>query len=395
MKVSIWYRNKPTLMILGAGPVGLVASHLLSEHFKIKIFDTAIPIEKPKHFSSQVVSLVAPSLKLLSKQIDTKSLLMQPYYKVKCSVNEREFGFAMEACIVDVPSLKHELFQNLPKSVEFIQGSVDGIKNEETNIQIHCNSEWHSGSLALNTMGKYNAFLNNIERFDYLEMGIVAKLKLNSVNKCAFQRFLPSGPIAMLPTGLDTASLVWTLPREFAEEVLKYSKDPQLRKDLVSIAFQNEEVDLDYKFYNMDKQVAIDSDIFPTIESVAEFRSFPLGFHHLSNYGRDRLITVGDAAHSLHPLAGMGLNIGLADVFTLNDVLKNNLTLVNSDKILQLYEKKAHSRNSSVIWACDIIHDLFSTRNSILSAARNLSLRLFQTESFWSNLLSTKVNKLY
>ena len=387
--------QKPKLLILGAGPVGLVAAHVMSKTCNVKLIDFSIPKQKPEHFGNQVVSLIKPSLDLLGSIIDLDKILMQPYSKVKCKVEESEFGFPMEASIVDVISLRYELYSSLPKNVQFIQGSIDKIDNTDESISVYCNNEQHVAEMALNTLGKYNVFVNTVERFDYYEMGIVSTLKLSKSNSSAFQRFLPTGPIALLPTGSDSAAIVWTLPRNIAENVLEFAKDDRSRTDLINLAFQNPEHDISFKISNLEEQVDIaDPTYFPSIAQSSPLKSFPLGFHHLSEYGRDRLLAIGDAAHSIHPLAGMGLNLGLGDVKTLYGIVKKS-SRFDPEQISIEFEKKSHFRNSSMIWACDIIHDLFETRSTFFAGARNLSTRFFRSQTFWSSVLSARVNKLF
>ena len=327
---------------------------------------------------------------------------MNPYFKVKCQVDNNNFGFPMEACIVDVASLKYELYNKLPKNVQFIQGNIDKIENNEASISVQCNNIKHTGFMAFNTLGKYNKFSADIKRFDYHEVGIVASLELERDNVVGFQRFLPSGPIALLPTGLRSASLVWTLPRNTAESILNLKEfDVQQRTNLINLSFQNQEYDVEFKLNELNQDLMSDhGDYFPYITSCGPFNSFPLGFHHLSEYGRDRLVAIGDAAHSIHPLAGMGLNLGLGDVKTLDAIFQNipNLekqTIIDDVLITEEFEKKNHYRNSSMIWACDMMHDLFATRGTFFSGIRNLSTKFFKSETFWSNVMQERVNKLY
>eukprot|EP00835_Amoeboradix_gromovi_P002590 NODE_150_length_17275_cov_0.559618.p5 type:complete len:420 gc:universal NODE_150_length_17275_cov_0.559618:7375-8634(+) len=394
--LSVKKLGKPNLIILGAGPVGLCAAHLLSKTCDVKLIDFAIPHEKPTEFGTQVVSLIKPSLNMLNSIIDLNSVLMQPYSRVKCRVDSSEFAFPVEACILDVASLKYELYRKLPQNVKFIQGKIERIDCTADSVTVICNSDSHHSEMALNTLGKYNVFTSNVKRFDYHEVGIVASLKFTDKNSLGFQRFLPTGPIALLPTGSESASLVWTLPRNAGEDVIEYANNLEKRTNLINLALQNPEYDVDFKLSNLNEDLEVCStDYIPNVKSVSSFKSFPLGFHHLSECGKERILAIGDAAHSIHPLAGMGLNLGLGDVKSLVSIFENMKTKVDAEKVIENFEKQSHLRSSSMIWACDFMHDIFATRGSFVSFARAVSIKVFSSQSFWSNFMSAKVNKLF
>ncbi len=385
--------QKPNLLILGAGPVGLTASHLMSSHYDITLIDQVVPIEKPKEFSSQVVSLIKPSLEMLSKVIDLNEVLMRPYYKVRCLVDDVPFGFPIEASIVDVSSLKYELYTRLPSNVTVVQGKLEQVLNLKDKVDITCNKEVYTAGLALNTLGKYNKYSSTIEKYDYEEMGVVAHLTLENENKIAYQRFLPTGPIAILPTSNNTASMVWTLPKKLAQSVLSM-KDEKLKLNIINCALSNPEEYIEYMLNNIEESIApIPSIHFPTIRSTTSFKSFPLSFHHLRDYHSNSLVSIGDSAHSIHPLAGMGLNLGLGDVASFKRTV-DNLSNMDPTALLKAFEKDSHSRNTSMIIGCDFLHDIFTYRNSILSASRNIGLQFFQPSTIWSSFLNSRINKL-
>ncbi len=178
----------------------------------------------------------------------------------------------------------------------------------------------------------------------------------------AYQRFLPTGPIAFLPLSETSSSIVWSTKPQLAS-ALK-TVDPQVLADMINAAFRLPDVSLCYlqdrildaeqsgspltpsqfrdelAFRERSDTIDIrsaysslapeqssagipseDADAVPPIVTSIQagtIASFPLRFSHAESYIGEgqgvRTVLVGDAAHTVHPLAGQGLNGGLADV---------------------------------------------------------------------------------
>ncbi|KAI9143417.1 hypothetical protein BKA69DRAFT_1061789, partial [Paraphysoderma sedebokerense] len=184
--------------------------------------------------------------------------------------------------------------------------------------------------------------------WDYNQMGVVGVLKLDSsslnhdrFNETAYQRFLPSGPLALLPLSSSHSSFVWTLPTPLAQKMKTVS--PVDIPHMINIALHYPSVELDYVFNQISKGNELDfeqeftwrSDVYgmgdnDAVSSIPKVQSlespigmFPLRLRHATRYVVQRVALVGDAAHTIHPLAGQGLNLGIADVKSLVEVLNN------------------------------------------------------------------------
>ena len=130
---------------------------------------------------------------------------------------------------------------------------------------------------------------------DYRQKGIVATVKPRfSHQNTAVQRFLDTGPLALLPMKGDVCSIVWSANDERADELLALS-------------------DEDF----MDTLNLEAGCVFGGIEAVGARAAFPLQAQLARHVVRPRLALVGDAAHSIHPLAGLGVNLGLRDAMVL------------------------------------------------------------------------------
>jgi ubiquinone biosynthesis monooxygenase Coq6 len=118
--------------------------------------------------------------------------------------------------------------------------------------------------------------------------------------------------------------------------------------------------------------------------------SFPLQLQHSKEYWNDNIALVGDAAHSVHPLAGQGLNLGLADAEALSRLLISgvrNGQLVSDPYILSSYAAERFLPNSSVLVACDSLSRLFSNQSQSLSSLRSFGLNLLNRSSLSKTVL--------
>lgn len=189
--------------------------------------------------------------------------------------------------------------------------------------------------------------------WDYARHGVVATLKIRSqestfdemlieddaVCATAYQRFLPElgGPIALLPLPGNYASLVWsTTPANAA--YLQSLPAPSFVAT-VNAALRLSQSDIKYMFSLPSSEAsAHDSELrwrlehtlppplgkpLPFVEAVqtGSIASFPLRFRHAKAITAPRIALAGDAAHTIHPLAGQGLNLGLGDACVLADTI--------------------------------------------------------------------------
>lgn len=221
-------------------------------------------------------------------------------------------------------------------------------------------------------------------------MGVVATLELNAEeaagNTVAWQRFLPSGPVALLPLTDTLSSLVWSTSVEHAKELLKM--EPENFVDALNEAY--------VKSYNSNSVV---DNLMKTVESVLALNknkiqqlpprviklqegsrgAFPLGFGHASSYVCGGAALIGDAAHRVHPLAGQGVNLGFGDVLTLTDVLAealyNGSSLDNLQYLLK-YEQQCLKANVPILVGVHALQNLYCTDFPPFVLARSLGLKI-------------------
>jgi 2-octaprenylphenol hydroxylase len=155
----------------------------------------------------------------------------------------------------------------------------------------------------------------------------------------AWQRFLPGGPLALLPLADGRSSIVWSLPDAEARR-LRSVTDAEL---LQAIEEASDGV--------LGALTAIDARAF-----------FPLRAQHARKYCGERIVLAGDAAHAVHPLAGQGMNLGLLDAASLAAVVAGAITAQDDPgdlKVLQRYERQRKGDNVAMMLAFDALARAF------------------------------------
>ena len=131
-----------------------------------------------------------------------------------------------------------------------------------------------------------------IQSGGYRQSAIVANVDTTVVHgHTAWQRFLSTGPLAFLPLANGQSSIVWSCDDELAERLAAF--DEQAFCEALGDAFEHR---------------------LGEVVRAGERRSFPLGWHSCEHWLQGRVLLMGDAAHSVHPLAGQGVNLGFSDV---------------------------------------------------------------------------------
>ncbi|RXN11329.1 ubiquinone biosynthesis monooxygenase mitochondrial isoform X2 [Labeo rohita] len=211
---------------------------------------------------------------------------------------------------------------------------------------------------------------------------------LPTENNVAWQRFLPTGPIAMLPLSDTESSLVWSTSHQHAEELLQLDEESFV--DAINTAFWSNE--------NHSELVETAGSLFRTALSVLMPDSgsarqlppsvagigpksrvmFPLGMGHATEYIRHRVAIIGDAAHRVHPLAGQGANLGFGDVACLTKILSqaafNGKDLGAMQHLLE-FETERQRHNLPMMAAVDLMKRLYSTNAAPMVLLRTFGLQ--------------------
>jgi len=186
----------------------------------------------------------------------------------------------------------------------------------------------------------------------YRQTAIVANVDTAKAHdETAWQRFLATGPLAFLPLANGQSSIVWSCDDAFAEPLL--AADDAAFCEALSEAF-------DYRLGR--------------VEQSSKRASFALGWHYCERWLAGRVLLIGDAAHSVHPLAGQGVNLGFSDVDLLAQLLRSRADLA-ADRLLRRYQRRRKSETRIATASFSGLKWIYGNRQALVSGARDLGMR--------------------
>jgi len=192
-------------------------------------------------------------------------------------------------------------------------------------------------------------------RTDYLQSALVTNVTLERAHAhVAYERFTDSGPLALLPMSDNRCAVVWSLPPEQIEPLLALDDDEFLSRLQAQFGLR-----------------------LGHIQKIGRRVAYPLSYTRVSETVRPRLALIGNAAHTVHPVAGQGFNLGLRDVAALAEVLCNALRDGRDPGELAVLEAYAGWRQRDVSTISTFTNSLvrvFSNDFGPLAAARNVGL---------------------
>lgn len=185
---------------------------------------------------------------------------------------------------------------------------------------------------------------------------LVSKVQCELAHKhIAYERFTPMGPMALLPNGERDFSLVWTGQSDRIQALLALD-DAAFLKQL-------------HDYFG---------DRVGRFLSVGKRMSFPLKLAYLNPVTAPHLAVIGNAAQTMHPVAGQGFNVGLRDAFELADLIANtNPEQRGASAMLQQYQLGRKQDTQRGLMFTDFLVNTFSNNIVGLSHMRSLSLGLF------------------
>lgn len=173
----------------------------------------------------------------------------------------------------------------------------------------------------------------------------------------AWEKFLPGGPLAILPMkNRNQSSIVWISPDQTAQAILSLDEEnfiSQLTKKM--------------------------ENCLGNVEVISEKFSYPLIAVEAEKFYYKKMLLIGDAACGVHPIAGQGFNLAIAGINVLCDLAKENLCRgeeISSQSLIDSYNKKAKYEAKKMLVATDILNSLFETKSLSLGLARDLGLGL-------------------
>jgi 2-octaprenylphenol hydroxylase len=243
------------------------------------------------------------------------------------------------------------LLENITPSTDMAGAHILNLDNGQ---KIHCDllvAADGANSKVRNTLGMAT------REWDYQQHAIVATVQTEkSHGHVARQRFSESGPLAFLPLQDKHASekfcsIVWSVQSDQAEKLMAQS-DEQFKQTL--------EIELESRLGKL--------------EAISKRYSYPLRQRHAKSYVRPGVVLIGDAAHSIHPLAGQGVNLGFKDVKALSQILlkaDQEEIPINHQSLLNRYNRERQGDNLIMMGVMEGFKRIFEQKNPLVRWLRN------------------------
>jgi len=371
------------IIIVGGGMVGsALACALIQSGLSIAVIEKNAPQPfKPSQPLDLRVSAISAASASLLKDVDAWSSILAmrscPYryletwegHQSNLLFDSQEMGHQQLGHIVENRMIQLALWQQMEKysSIDVISGqAITKISRSQDGYQLAMNeSELHCkllvGADGANSIVRQTANIG-VTSWDYAQHAMLINISTEQAQQdITWQQFFPSGPRALLPLAGNNASLVWY---DSPARIKALSQMPlsQLKGEIIE-SFPN-------RIGNF------------TVDNAG---AFPLTRRHAQRYVKAHLCIVGDAAHTINPLAGQGVNLGFKDVAALAKVV-NEAALQGRAwwqlDVLESYENQRRSDNLLMQSAMDVFYLTFSNESSPLKLLRNTALKVAQQSSW-------------
>ena len=286
----------------------------------------------------------------------------------KLSFNCDEANIDYLAKVFSFNDLRDALIKKVESSIS-IGDEITSFESMESGIQASLsNGSTLETNLLVIAEGRNSTLAKSIasENFskDYEQVAKTFLVEIPELNaQEAIQVFHEKEIFALMPykNGAETNqfSVVWSMPKELAHD---------LTLDNLSTLLHKFEKKLSCK-----------------IQATSELLSFPLSAHHLNEYCDQGVCVIADAAHTIHPLAGQGINLGISDAIILAEEIER---AISADKdigqlaFLKKYELRRKTLNASMIRGVDLLFNLFQQDNPYLRLGRNSGLKVVDKLGF-------------
>jgi 2-octaprenyl-6-methoxyphenol hydroxylase len=268
------------------------------------------------------------------------------------TVSNRQLGAALWRALERSPQIKlvsPARVNAVTLGPEWAQLTVQGERGEDSVVQ----ARLVVAADGANSLVKQAAGIDS-SASDYQQVAVVANLRTDrSARGIAFERFTPTGPLALLPLADGAYTVVWTLAPERA----------QAMRDCDEAEFRRA---LQQGFGWRAGQ----------IQQIGQRASYPLSLVRAEASSGERVALIGNAAQALHPVAAQGFNLGLRDAAMLAELIATAGDPGAHQLLSQFALQRAADRRGMILFTDQLVK-LFSTRRAGAVALRNLGLLLF------------------
>ena len=367
---------KYDVLIVGAGVTGaLLFLALKNKNIKVGLIDSRDSAPN----SYRHLSLNNKSMSFL-KELDVWDDLRKTAFEydqikvwdqegtgfIDFNVNELEKNIPNIGFIVKEGEIQNSLLSLVSDSKDLIWScNLEKIKKIDGSIFCDTSKGNLEAKILIGADGIQSSVRNlssiSSRTWGYNQTALVANFSVPQTDSCIRQTFTSVGPLALLPMNKNELTMIWSIDDAKAYEYLGMSED-----DFINEIHQSF------------------GEKLPEIKFSAKRQSFPLNHLSAKTFARDNIFLVGDAAHHIHPLAGLGLNAGIGDVKTLSNLITPE-TLIQVKQIEDKYNRQRIPINLALAAAMEAFKRGFEQKNIWIRLIRNHAFSLTNKLTFLKN----------
>ena len=377
------------ILIVGSGLVGLVAAHCLSSlNYKVTLVDKKNLISSQNSFKDTRTVAVSEGSKFFLESLSLWGYLDRYAEPIK---NINVYDRSSHNKILFSNQIKNKKLGYVIKNKQFSKILINQLKKFKNtklqygfnlvNVELNdnftrafSNNSIINSKLIIAADGKNSQIKkivgNKTFKKKYNESALVLNLfHKKKLNNTAYEIFYKTGPLAILPMksskGFFQSTIIWSNDDTFLRKLTS------LEKTFIK-NFIEEKI----------------GHIVGSITKINSNQIFPLSAHINDSFINKRLIYVGDAAHSIHPIAGQGWNLGVNDVKNLYEISKYEKINIGSDLFCQMYNNKSYQRAFQLFQITDKLNSHFINSGKIYRFFSNIGFGLIEKNQSLKNKIT-------
>jgi len=378
------------VLVVGSGLVGLVAAHCLSSlNYKVILADKKNFTNSNNSFKDTRTVAVSEGSKIFLESLSLWGFLESYAEPIKYinvydrssrhkilfnnQTKNKQLGY-----VIENKKFSKILINQLKKfkNTKVLYGfNLINIKHYDINSRAFSNNITINAKIIIAADGKNSQIRKIVGNKTFKKKYNESALVLNFVheknlNNTAYEIFYKTGPMAILPMkpskGLFQSTIIWSNNDNFLKKLIS----------LENIFIKN----------FMEEKIG---KVVGNINKINSSQIFPLSAHINDSFINKRLIYVGDSAHSIHPIAGQGWNLGVNDVKNLYELSKNKKTDIGSDLFCQMYNNKSYHKAFQLFQITDKLNSHFMYSDNIYRFLSNVGFGVIEK----NQLLKNKITK--